>query len=221
MTACKSEDAPLALRYMVRNPKIETTHNTTLILLHGVGSNEQDMFGLASQFPENYRVISARAPLTVGNESYAWYPLQINSGKFIYNFEEAEKSSTILEQFIAELKQKYELNSNDIYLVGFSQGAIMSYNLALTEPTLVKGIAVMSGRLMDEIKPKIAAIENLKKLRIFISHGTSDTTLPVQFAREALSYLKSHELNPEYHEYAEGHGINAAMLQDLLHWLSN
>lgn len=220
IASCKSSEAPLSLNYLVKEPNVKIAHPRTLILLHGVGSNAQDMFALANQFPENYLVISAQAPIELGHESYAWYHLNIENGKLIYSYEEAEKSRKILLQFIQEIKQKYQLNSEDIYLVGFSQGAIMSYNIGLTEPTSIKGIAVMSGRLMQELKEQITLKDKLKNLRIFVSHGTEDNTLAVLFAREAVAYLRALDLSPDYHEYPDGHTIDAAMMRDLLIWLA-
>ena len=95
----------------------------------------------------------------------------------------------------------------------------MSYSIALTRPDLVKGIAIMSGRLIEEIKPFIAAKDKLQKLKIFISHGTKDNVLPVQNAREAAAFLKTLNINFSYKEYPEEHTISNEMFNDLLQWL--
>ena len=95
----------------------------------------------------------------------------------------------------------------------------MSYSVGLTRPDVVKGIAIMSGRLLEEVKPLIASKEKLKQLEIYISHGTSDNTLTIQYARSSLEYLKLLGLTPTYKEYSEGHGINNEMLFDLAKWL--
>ncbi|WP_020213568.1 alpha/beta hydrolase [Flavobacterium rivuli] len=119
------------------------------------------------------------------------------------------------------MQQKFSFDANQVYLCGFSQGGIVSYSIALTHPELVKGIAVMSGRLLPEIKPFAAPDAKLKKLDIFISHGTADNVLTIDWAHAARAYLKEHGLTPDYHEYAgAGHEINKAMFADLLAWLS-
>ena len=97
----------------------------------------------------------------------------------------------------------------------------MSFSLGLTRPDLIKGIAVMSGRLLQEITSFIASDEKLKSLQVFISHGTNDTVLPVQYAREGFEYMKTRGVIPTYKEYDEGHTINQEMLADLIGWLSN
>lgn len=207
------------LHYLVREPKLKTEHPPVIILLHGVGSNEKDLFSFADQLPANFLVISARAPYTLGNDSYAWYQVDFSTGKPVYNKEQAEKSRTILIQFINQLKEKHAFDEKQLYLCGFSQGAIMSYGVGLTRPDKVKGIAVMSGRLLDDIKPMVASKEKLKHLKVFISHGTQDNVLNVNEARAASVYLKELGIEPRYKEYAEGHSINADMFKDLLSWL--
>jgi phospholipase/carboxylesterase len=207
------------LTYKVREPKIKSEITPVIILLHGVGSNEEDLFSFASQLPDKYLVISARAPFNLGGNSFAWYQVNFSSGKPVYNFEQQEKSREIIIEFIKQIKAKYLLDASKIYLCGFSQGAIMSYSVALTRPDLVAGIAVMSGRLLEEIKPKIASNEKVKHLNVFISHGKSDNTLPINYAREASAYLKSLNLRPSFKEYVAAHEINSEMLNDLINWL--
>jgi phospholipase/carboxylesterase len=209
------------LHYLVRQAKITTGKPPLLILLHGLGSNEEDLFSLADQLPAHFLVVSVRAPYTIGPASYAWYHLDLSSGKPVYSFEEAEKSRNTLVQFIGDLSESHSFDPKQIYLGGFSQGGIMSYSVGLTHPELLKGIVVLSGRLLEEVKPKIVAKEKLRSLRIFISHGTKDQTLDISGARSAHSLLKSLGLNPTYKEYIEGHGVNAFMIADLFNWLKN
>jgi phospholipase/carboxylesterase len=87
-------------------------------------------------------VVSARAPYEKGNGSYAWYDVDFSSGKPIINYIQAEKSRTILLQFISQLKSKQNSDEKRVYVCGFSQGAIMSYSLGLARPDKIKGIAV-------------------------------------------------------------------------------
>lgn len=209
----------MVLKYLIREPKIKSKNTPAILLLHGVGSNEHDLFSFANQLPDRYLVISARAPISLGSNSFAWYQVNFSTGKPIYNFEEEEKSREVLITFINQLKHTYTLDTHEIYLCGFSQGAIMSYSVALTRPDLVKGIAVMSGRLLEEIKPKIATTAKLQQLKVFISHGKKDNTLPIHYTKEASAYLKTLNINPTIKEYDAGHEINGDMLNDLINWL--
>lgn len=207
------------LKYLVKEPKIKIPKPPLIILLHGFGSNEKDLFALAEHLPENFLVVAIRAPYAIGEDGYAWYHADFSTSKPIYNKEEAEKSRNTIIQFIGELKQKHQFDDKQVYLCGFSQGAIMSYSVGLTRPDLIKGIAIMSGRLLEDVKPMIVANEKLKQLNIFISHGTNDQVLNIQNARDAVAYLKKLNLNPVYKEYNEEHTISNQMLNDLISWL--
>jgi phospholipase/carboxylesterase len=215
----KSEDT--MLHYLVREPKIKNAHPPVIILLHGVGSNEKDLFAFADQLPDKFLVISARAPYTIGQDSYAWYDVNFSTGNPVFNKEQAEKSRNVLIHFIDQLKQQHPFDDKQVYLCGFSQGAIMSYSIGLTRPDKIKGIAIMSGRLLDEVKLLIASSEKLKQLHVFISHGTNDNVLSVQYAREGNVYLKQLGINTSYKEYSAAHTISNEMFIDLKNWLSN
>ena len=98
----------LALKYLVKEPSIKSAKLPVLILLHGIGSNEQDLFSMANQLPNQMLIISARAPYTLSQGSYAWYHMDLSSGKPVYSSEEAEKSRNLILQFIDQIKTKYK-----------------------------------------------------------------------------------------------------------------
>lgn len=209
-----------SLTYLVREPKVSANKPPLLILLHGVGSNEKDLFSFAPHLPDKFLVISARAPIVLGPSSFAWYQVDFSSGKPVYNQAQENKSREVILTFIDELKQCHSFDENEVYLVGFSQGAIMSYSIALTHPEKVKGIGILSGRLLEEIK-SIVKTDQLKTLNVFISHGIQDPVLPVAYADDATSYLKNLDVNVTFKKYTEGHGINQEMLTDLVTWMNN
>jgi phospholipase/carboxylesterase len=209
----------MGLQYLVREPKVKSAKKKAIILLHGVGSNEQDLFSLANQLPDDFLVISPRGYFTLGKGRYAWYNVDFSTGKPIFNAEQEALSREIIKKFIQQVKKKYEVD--EIYLGGFSQGAIMSYSVGLTNPKEVKGIISLSGRLLIEIRPSIIKDDDLKQLNLFVAHGIQDHTLPVQYAREARSYLENLDVKLSYHEYDMGHQINAEAIQDINAWLAD
>lgn len=210
----------LPLPYLVRAPLEKTDQTPVLILLHGLGSNEQDLFSLANQVPAHFLVIAARAPLQLGFISFAWYQVDFSSGKPVYDREQEASSRALLIQFIEQVKANYQIKGK-VYLGGFSQGAIMSYSIGLTRPDLVHGIALMSGRLLEEIKPQLATHQSLQNLKVFIAHGTQDAVLNIQYARSSKAYLGSLGLQPTYREYPAPHTITKEMVQDLVQWINS
>lgn len=212
------KEKPL-LVHKVRQPTVPSEKPPVLILLHGVGSNEDDLFSLAPSIPGRFLVISARGPYTLGAGSYAWFHVDFSTGKPVINPAEAEQSRKLLIAFTEQVMRLYKVDESQIFLGGFSQGGIMSYSVGLTRPDLLKGIAIMSSRLLPEVRPLVKPSERLKTLQVFVSHGQQDAVLPIDYAREAQTYLKGLGLKPEYHEYPGGHTVTEAMLQDLVEWL--
>ena len=69
----------LSLEYKIREPKIKLDKNPLLLLLHGYGSNEEDLFSFATELPDEYYIISARAPYDMQYGSYAWYAINFDA----------------------------------------------------------------------------------------------------------------------------------------------
>jgi phospholipase/carboxylesterase len=207
----------LALQYLIRPATSTSTHAKAVVLLHGVGSNEQDLFQLATHFPADITVISPRGPFVLENGRFAWYEVDFSTGKPTINPTQEEQSRKTIQRFIEQVKEKYKLD--EVNLGGFSQGAIMSYSIGLTHPELVTGILAFSGRILQEIRPLVHQNVALKQLKVFISHGTQDNTLPVHYAREAKAYLENAGVQLTYHEQDMGHQINSQVISNVKSWL--
>jgi len=207
----------LNLHYLVREPKIASSKNKGIILLHGVGSNEQDLFSLADHLPAEYFIISPRGQFTLGPGRFAWYNVDFSTGKPVIDVEQEASSRAVIREFIAQVKQQYNLK--EVYLGGFSQGAIMSYSVGLAHPKDVNGIMAFSGRMLESLQSSVTKNDELHRLRVFIAHGVQDGTLPVHYARQAKAFLQNLEVPLTYHEYNIGHQINGEVLKDLDAWL--
>ena len=115
----------MMLHHLVREPKIKLDKNPLLLLLHGYGSNEEDLFSFAKELPEEYYVISARAPYDMMYGSYAWYAINFDADENKFSdIGQAQQSRDIIANFIDELVATYSIDANNVSLIGFSQGAI-------------------------------------------------------------------------------------------------
>ena len=208
----------LPLKYLEQvNP--ESRHQPLVIFLHGFGSNEQDLFGIKDELPAQYNYLSVRAPMVMAEGSYKWFR---EKGDAAYNgeTEDLKASAQVLLDFVAQAAEKYHTEPNKVFLVGFSQGAIMSYEVALRHPEAVGGIAALSGRILPVLKSELKPEAQRQKLAIFIGHGTVDERLPYNDGTDADRLLKSLALKPEFHAYpGVGHSISAVEMQDLNGWL--
>ena len=210
----------LPLVHLVRQPIIEADTPPLLLLLHGVGSNEHDLFELAPFLDKRFLIISVRAPNTLGPGSFAWFEVNFTPQGPAINPEQAEASRETLIIFIKEAITTYGANPKQVYLMGFSQGAIMSASVALTRPELVAGAALMSGRILPEIQPLIASHEELSGFPFLVVHGTADMVLPISYGRASRTLLSSLPVDLTYHEYPMGHEVSQASLRDVTAWLS-
>jgi phospholipase/carboxylesterase len=210
----------LPLVHLVRQPAIETGTPPLLLLLHGIGSNEHDLYGLAPFLDKRFLIISVRAPLTMGPGSYAWFEVDFTPQGPVNNPEQAEASRNTLITFLQEAVTGYGADPERVYLMGFSQGAIMSASVALTRPELVAGAVLMSGRILPEIRPMIASSEELSGFPFLVVHGTADMVLPIKHGRASHELLSSLPVDLTYQEYPMGHEVSQESLRDATAWLT-
>jgi len=210
----------LPLKHLVRKPMSEAGTPPLLLLLHGVGSNEHDLFELAPFLDKRLLIISVRAPNTLGPGSYAWFEVGFTPQGPVIHSEQAEASRKTLITFVQEAITAYGADPKQVYLMGFSQGAIMSASVALTQPELVAGAVLMSGRILPEIRPSIASNEELNGFPFLVVHGTADMVLPISYGRASRELLSSLPVNLTYHEYPMGHEVSQKSLSDVTAWLT-
>ena len=208
----------MSLHYLVRPPKGEIKNPPLLILLHGYGSNEEDLFSFAEELPDNLLIVSAQAPHNMGYGGYAWYAINFDAvnGKFS-DISQAKESANKIADFIDEIKEKYQTNPDKTFLLGFSQGAILSYAVSLNYPNKVQHVIALSGYINDELLPE--SIPTQITTDYYISHGTVDQVLPVEWARKAPVFLQEHALQNEYSEYPVGHGVAPQNFYSFNNWI--
>ncbi len=210
----------MSLEYIVREPKIKSQNPPLLILLHGYGSNEQDLFSFASELPDELLIISAQAPLPMGFGSYAWYTINFEgNANNRSNLDEARESLLKIEDFVDEIIMKYKPNTDKIFLLGFSQGCILSYAYAFRNPKKIKNIIALSGYINTDLLPNDYRIDNHTNLDFFISHGSVDQVLPVDWARKASPFLEDLNIKNKYSEYPVGHGVAPQNFADFKNWI--
>ena len=208
------------LHYLIQEPKIIHKKNPVLILLHGYGSNEEDLFSFAPELPDDSYVISVRAPYDLQPYGHAWYAIHFDAdeNKFSDN-EQAKESVTLIASFIDEIVKQYPIDTKNVTLIGFSQGAILSYATALTYPEKIAKVVALSGYFNQDILPEVIDTKAISHLKFFVSHGTVDQVIPVDWARKAKPALENLGLEVEYQEYPIGHGVSPKNFFDFKNWL--
>ena len=191
-----------------------------LVLLHGVGANERQMAQLAPAFDPRFIVVSARSPLTLGPDSFAWFHVTFTPQGPVLVTEELEAGWALLARFIDEAVAEYDADPARVYVAGFSQGAIMALALSLTSPEKVAGVVAMSGRLPPEVLAHAAPPERLAGKSALIVHGATDDKLGVHLARAAREQLERLPIALTYLELGMGHTITKESLTAVADWLA-
>lgn len=207
------------LHYIKREPKVTVENPPLLILLHGYGSNEQDLFSFAEELPDEFLIVSAQAPLEIGYGAYAWFSINFdeNNEKF-YDLDEAQQSVEKISSFIDEIKTTYKTDPNKTFLLGFSQGCILSYTLSLTIPNKVQYVIGLSGFINEGLTTSQEVSKDIQT-EYYISHGSVDQVIPVEWARKAPDFLTKHNLENVYSEYPVGHGVAPQNFYSFKKWI--
>ncbi len=215
-------DSPgFSLHHLLRPPQQRLSSPAPMLLmLHGYGSHEHDLFGLTPYLDPRLLVISAAAPYALGPGAWAWFELEFtDTGVNVVDPSEVDQSRTLLKQFLQELIDHYQPDPKGIYLMGFSQGGIMSLDFVLSHPDQIAGAVIMSGRLLPDLEARIGDLEELAGLPIIVVHGVADGVLPIANGRQIQERLQALPVDLVYREYDMGHEINRECLLDILDWL--
>lgn len=189
------------------------TGDSTLVLLHGLGSNEEDLLSFAPMLSPELTVVAYRAPLEYG-PGYSWFPIEFDANGMRLD---SDAALTSLEQLMAELGVLRE-STQKLILGGFSQGAIMTSGVLARAPELIDGALLMSGRLFPPFFAEAKSAERVD-LPVLAQHGIYDDVLTVQGGRDLANAVRGLGYSPEWKEYAMAHQVSEESLDDIVAWL--
>lgn len=191
-------------------------------MFHGYGSDEQDLFSFAAELPQDFMVISVRAPYNLDPFGHAWYAINFDAeyGKWS-NDEQAIESRDKIVRFIDEACQAYDLDTNRITLLGFSQGTVLSYAVALSFPEKIQNVVALSGYINESILIDGYESKDFSGLHIYASHGQVDQVIPLEWAQKTPDFLKNLHIDHTYQEFPIGHGVSQQNFYSFKKWLED
>ena len=204
------------LEYRIQNASVsEKATSPAIILIHGYGSHVDDLFSFATYLPKDHAIIAIQAPLTIGPNSYAWYPLQMDpSGAVTSEVEAAWSAVRLIVDTIDELIKIHKLDSDDISLLGFSQGAILSWAIAYHHSNKIRRIVALSGMVHESIDSS-----SPPNFIAYASHGINDQIIPISLPRTTVLPLSNAHQSITYHEFKDGHNVSQENFTLMLAWL--
>lgn len=190
-----------------------------LVLHHGRGTDERDLIGFADLLDPDRRlqVVTPRAPLQLpGGPGYHWYLVPRVGYPDPETF---EASRVALAELHDRLWQETGVGPERTVLGGFSMGTVMSYATALSaERPAVAGILAFSG-FVPTVEGWEPSLTDRTDTRVFISHGSRDPVIGVEFAERARELLGDGGLDVTYRTSELGHQIDPAHLREAATWL--
>ncbi|GGZ67579.1 alpha/beta hydrolase [Algibacter mikhailovii] len=210
----------LSLQHIIRESNL-SKNAPLLIMMHGYGSDENDLFSFASELPKELFIISVRAPYPMQPYGNAWYAINFDAerGKWNDNVE-AIQSRDLISKFIDEAIATYPVDADNVSLLGFSQGSILSYAIALTYPDKIRNVVALSGYIVRDIFPDDIVSRDYSNLDFYCSHGSVDQVIPVDWARQTPTFLNSLNIKNQYSEFPVGHGVAPQNFYEFNTWLS-
>ena len=208
----------LILPYIIRDSKMPSP--PILFMLHGYGSDEQDLFGFTPHLPSEFAIYSIRAPKTLTFGEYYWYEVNFEDKDKYMNIEQAESSMQSIIEFIQLVKKKEKYKYSPVWIMGFSQGAILGIAISVMHPDLVTRVIALSGYFEKKLMPDEKRSDQYKNLKIFVSHGESDNVIPFAVARQTPNKLRELGISVESKSYPNiGHTVVDKNFQDLLNFI--
>ena len=201
--------------YLIKKPKENNVKSPLLFLLHGFGSNEQDLFSFSNYLREDVTIVSLRAPITLYPNSFAWYNIYYSGNVKSYDKEYAKLIKNKLINEMNYFTKKYNCDPERITVIGFSQGAILGH--AIAQSSNIKNLIALSGYVDKDL----VTFDNVSKTSIYISHGTDDDVIPFKDSFETNMILDENNIDYEYKSFKQGHGVNNNNLESFIGWLND
>jgi phospholipase/carboxylesterase len=202
---------------------------TALVLLHGFGARGDDLAPLAkSLLRSGVRCILPAAPLSLGDGGRAWWQIDA-SDRPRYVIDEPgpatlstlpnlqlEVARSAVSGVLRTVRERYAPNA--LFLLGFSQGAMLSLDLALAGSERLDRVVVLSGALLVDSAAHLPA-ERSTRPAVFISHGRQDPRLPFAGAERMKAELEQHGFAVRFRPFEGGHAIPRSTVAEVSQFL--
>ena len=187
-----------------------------VVLLHGYASGPEHLVGMAERtdLPSGTHFVFPRGPRPVeGVDGSAWWPLPRDLSTLRdRRVPEMDDARARVIALLDHLRTRYP--TRPLVLGGFSQGAMVSLDVALHDRRPIAGLALMSGTVVDEAATG-ALLDTRRGQRVYVSHGTRDDVLPYDDDARLVSEMREHGLDVEFSTFDGGHVMTDQIATDV------
>ena len=193
----------------------------TIFTLHGRGANAFDLLGLAPFLcGGKFLIICPQGPLETpispDQVGYAWYSMSLGGAPDVKGMLSSQKQ---LQSVLDDCITRYPVDTKKLLVLGFSQGGVMAYSLALAHPERFAALVALSSWLPPELVPHLNVSDKVRTLPTLVHHGRQDQTIESERAQRSVEILRGMKMVPTFREYEMGHEIRPRSLLDLSAWL--
>lgn len=183
-----------------------------LVLLHGYGSHEGDLLGLAPHLPAGLRLVAPRGPLT-GGPGFAWAPVTTPGRP---DPDAVRAAAAALHDWVGTVAEP----GTPVALLGFSQGGLLATQLLRLAPDRFAAAVVLSGFSLDGTEPGDAVLAATRSLPVLFGHGDADRVIPADATARTSTWLAAHTAVEDREHPGLAHGIDAGVLADVRAFLT-
>lgn len=190
-----------------------------LVVLHGIGADEDDLFPIVPLLDPRLKVVSLRAPHSYVM-GYAWFHIDFRSdGTIQPDVGQAKAALSDLVAWVVAAPERHGTDPAQTYLLGFSQGAMMSLGVLQTAPTRLAGVIALSGRTPSGLFEVTADRDAVARVPLLVAHGTHDDVLPIANGRATRDAYEGWSTDFSYHEFPVAHGVTQDEIRVVADWL--
>lgn len=222
MAAEKRAVSAIPLEHVHIEPETPTEGPAPAVfVLHGRGANEQDLLPIANELPDEFHIVSLRAPDRLQG-GYTWYELDLSAGGLHQSQPDGgdfDRSLELISESVDAAVDAYDLDVDQLGLLGFSQGAITSLSLVLESPDDYQWVVALHGYLPEshrDIDP-----EGIVDKPVFIAAGTADQIIPAARSQAAAERFEELGAAVTYNMYETQHGVSQEELRDLVEFVTS
>ena len=209
------------LKYLIRNSEVKK-NSPSIFLLHGYGSNKEDLFSLEGYLPKNHTIISLEAPILLPFGGFTWFEVNqtdILNKSYYKKKDEVDKIANIIIDNIDKLSSIFELNKSDTTVLGFSQGASICWKLGLDYSEKIRRILPISSYINLNVFDN--KVDKYNNILAYTSHGLHDDIIPISLVKETILELKKYNDNITFEEFESAHTINQENLSSIMKWIDD
>jgi phospholipase/carboxylesterase len=206
------EDLEFIHRFVPPTAAADEASTMTLLLLHGTGGDEHDLIPLGASLLPGAALLSPRGKVLERNAPRFFR--RIAEG--VFDQEDLARRTEELARFVEAAVRAYQLDGEQVYAVGFSNGANIAGSLLLRRPGLLRGAVLLSP--MVPFEPETSP--DLGGTGVFIGAGRTDAVSPPAQAERLGSLLRGAGADVTIHWHPGGHTISNSELEAARHWLA-